>query len=127
MPKRCCGGEICASCRSATDRMRIVQMQGIEFNACGGTHVAHTGEIGAVLLRKVEKVRQGWRVEFVCGGRAVRAARRDFAVLSGVAGTLSVGAADVPGRVEKLLEDRKALLKEVKRLTAELAKLSRQD
>jgi alanyl-tRNA synthetase len=102
--------------------MRIVQMQGIEFNACGGTHVQNTGHIGAVLVRKLEKVKQGWRVEFVCGGRAVRAARRDYEVLSGVARTLSVGAADVPARVEKALEEKKALAKEVKKLTAELAK-----
>ena len=57
---------------------RIVQMQGIEFNACGGTHVQTTGAIGSILLRRVEKVRQGWRVEFVCGLRAVRSARRDY-------------------------------------------------
>jgi alanyl-tRNA synthetase len=95
--------------------LRIVQMQGIEFNACGGTHVSSTGEIGAVLLRKVEKVRQGWRVEFVCGVRVVKAARRDFELLSETAKMLSVGAVDLPVRVGKLMENLKAALKEVKR------------
>lgn len=103
--------------------MRIVEMQGVEHNACGGTHVASTGAIGGLLVRRVEKVKQGWRVEFVCGMRAVRAARRDYELLGRVARTLSVGPADVPGRVEKALEDRKALAKEVKKLTQELAKL----
>ncbi|SEF47434.1 alanyl-tRNA synthetase [Bryocella elongata] len=98
--------------------MRIVTMEGIEHNACGGTHVGATGAIGGLLIRKVEKNKKAWRVEFVCGLRAVRAARRDFALLGGVARTLSVGAVDVPGRVEKLLEERKALAKDVKRLTA---------
>jgi alanyl-tRNA synthetase len=102
--------------------LRVVQMQGIEFNACGGTHVANTGAIGAVLLRRIEKVKQGWRVEFVCGLRAVRSARRDFAVLGSVARALSIGPADVPARVDKLLEERKAAAKEVKKLTAELGK-----
>ncbi|MES2392995.1 MAG: alanyl-tRNA editing protein, partial [Acidobacteriota bacterium] len=55
-------------------RMRIVEMEGVEFNACGGTHVASTGAIGGLMLRKVEKAKQGWRVEFVCGLRAVRTA-----------------------------------------------------
>jgi alanyl-tRNA synthetase len=96
--------------------LRIVQMQGIEFNACGGTHVSNTGAIGAITLRKVEKVKQGWRVEFCCGLRAVRAARRDFELLGGVARTLSVGVGDVPGRVEKLLKDAKAAVKELKAL-----------
>jgi alanyl-tRNA synthetase len=102
--------------------MRIVQMQGIEFNACGGTHVANTGAIGAITLRRVEKVKQGWRVEFCCGLRAVRTARREYLLLDGIARTLSVGAKDVPVRVEKLLTDNKAAAKEVKKLTAELAK-----
>jgi len=99
-------------------RMRIVQMQGIEFNACGGTHVANTGAIGAVTLRRVEKVKKGWRVEFCCGLRAVRAARRDFEILKEAAGLLSVGAVDVLGRVEKLLEDKKVAAKELKKLQA---------
>jgi alanyl-tRNA synthetase len=96
--------------------MRIVEMEGVELNACGGTHVPGTGAIGGLLLRKVEKVKQGWRVEFVCGLRAVRAARRDYALLGGVARMLSVGAVDVPGRVERLLGDVKAAAKELKSL-----------
>ncbi|HEX5282918.1 MAG TPA: alanyl-tRNA editing protein, partial [Bryocella sp.] len=103
---------------------RIVQMQGIEFNACGGTHVQTTGAIGSILLRRVEKVRQGWRVEFVCGLRAIRTARRDYTLLDTVARTLTVARTDVPSRVEKILEDRKASAKEIKKLTQELAKLS---
>ena len=87
--------------------LRVVQMQGIEFNACGGTHVGNTGVIGAVLLRKVEKAKQGWRVEFVCGLRAVRAARRDHELLTETAKSLSVGAADLPVRVTKPLCARK--------------------
>jgi alanyl-tRNA synthetase len=102
-------------------KMRIVQMQGIEFNACGGTHVANTGAIGAITLRRVEKVRQGWRVEFCCGLRAVRMARLDFERLAGVAKILSVGTGDVHGRVEKLLEDKKAVAKELKRMGASKA------
>ncbi len=101
---------------------RIVQMQGIEFNACGGTHVRSTGEIGAILLRRVEKVRQGWRVEFVCGLRAVRSARRDYNLLDTVARTLTISRTDVPTRVEKLLEDRRPQAKEIKKLTQELAR-----
>jgi alanyl-tRNA synthetase len=96
--------------------MRIVEMEGVEFNACGGTHVAATGAIGGVMLRKVQKVKQGLRVEFCCGMRAVRAAREDYLRLGEVAGVLSVGAAEVAGRVLGLVEDKKALAKELKAL-----------
>lgn len=101
--------------------LRIVQMQGIEFNACGGTHVTHTSGIGPVLLRKVEKVRQGWRVEFLCGLRAVRASRQEFMTLGAAAQALSVGAEDVPGRVAALVEQAKKMGKERQGLVAELA------
>ncbi len=103
--------------------MRIVEMEGVEFNACGGTHVASTGAIGGILVRRVERVKQGPRVEFVCGLRAVRAARRDYEVLRQVAGTLSVGAADVSGRVVRLLEDKKAAAKELKAMEKQLKAL----
>lgn len=106
---------------------RIVQMQGIEFNACGGTHVQTTGAIGSILLRRVEKVRQGWRVEFVCGLRAIRSARRDYTLLDTVARTLTVSRTDVPERVTKILEDKKSQAKELKKLTQELQKQSPPD
>ncbi|HZL26168.1 MAG TPA: alanyl-tRNA editing protein [Acidobacteriaceae bacterium] len=101
---------------------RIVQMQGIEFNACGGTHVANTSAIGSTLLRKIEKVRQGWRVEFVCGLRAVRTARKDFALLGEAAQTLSVGANDVPARVAAVVAEAKAQSKREKDLLGDLVR-----
>ncbi|MEO7962713.1 MAG: alanyl-tRNA editing protein, partial [Gemmatimonadaceae bacterium] len=63
--------------RKASDRngsLRIVTIDGIDRSACGGTHVHHTGAIGAVLLRRQEKIRKATRVEFVCGLRAMRRA-----------------------------------------------------
>ena len=104
--------------------IRLIEIEGVEWNACGGTHVGRTGEIGAVLLRKTEKIKRGIRVEFVCGMRAVRRSRAEFDELDGVARALSVGALGVGGRVAKLLEDAKAAGKEQKRLAKELAGLS---
>jgi alanyl-tRNA synthetase len=97
-------------------RMRIVEMEGVEFNACGGTHVRSTGAIGGLLVRRVEKVKQGQRVEFCCGLRAVRAAGRDYALLRQTGLLLSVGAADIPDRVQRLLEDKKAAVKELAKM-----------
>ena len=61
--------------------IRLIEIEGVDLNACGGTHLRSTGQIGGLVLRSTEKVRQGLRVEFVCGLRAVAAARRDFGVL----------------------------------------------
>jgi len=100
-----------ASTRSGP--LRIVSIAGLDRSACGGTHVAHTGEIGPVLLRKLERVRQGVRVEFVCGARATRRARADYEVLSRLSALVSTsvdGALEVLGkRLDELAEQQAAL------------------
>jgi alanyl-tRNA synthetase len=86
-----------ASERSGT--LRIVSIEGVDRSACGGTHVRSTAEIGTVLVRSSEKVRKTTRVEFVCGRRAVRRARRDFDALSAIASSLSSSLDDAPAVV----------------------------
>src|SRR4051794_18513349 len=56
------------------DEFRLIDIHDFALTACGGTHVRNTGQIGCILLRKAEKVRQGSRVEFVAGQRAVATA-----------------------------------------------------
>ena len=111
--------------RKATDRdgiLRIVTIEGIDRSACGGTHVATTAAIGAVLLRRQERVRQGLRIEFVCGQRAIRRARRDLETLSRIARVYS-GSID---EADTLVEGQAAQLAELqsanKRLAESLAK-----
>ncbi|MBA2686220.1 MAG: alanyl-tRNA editing protein [Gemmatimonadaceae bacterium] len=70
--------------------LRIVDIASLDKSACGGTHVRTTAEIGALLIRGTEKVRKTTRVEFVCGLRAVRAARADHELVTTLAQTLSV-------------------------------------
>ena len=91
------------------DELRLIEIADFDLSACGGTHVSSTGQIGAILLRKTEKVRQGVRVEFVCGDRAVRAARRDFTTLTEAAALFSSQLADVPEMIRKSFEEEKAL------------------
>lgn len=101
--------------------IRIVNIADCDRNACGGTHVRSTGQIGGLLIRSTEKVTRGTRVEFVCGLRAVRAAREDAALLTSAATALSVGAPDVATAIEKLKSDSKALVKDRQRLREEVA------
>jgi alanyl-tRNA synthetase len=69
--------------------LRAIEIESADLQPCGGTHVKRTGQIGLILVRRCTKVRQDWRVEFVCGGRAERAARRDFQWLRQAAEKLS--------------------------------------
>ncbi|MGC1293581.1 MAG: DHHA1 domain-containing protein [Alloacidobacterium sp.] len=101
--------------------IRLIEIADCDLNACGGTHVRSTGQIGGLLIRSVERVRQGVRVEFVCGLRAVAAARQDFSVLTRSAALLSTPRAEVPAGVERLVADAKAGAKEQQKLREELA------
>jgi alanyl-tRNA synthetase len=105
------------------DQLRLIDIHDFDLTACGGTHVTATGQIGSILLRKIEKVRQGWRVEFVCGKRAVSTARRDYTTLAEAAGMLSTHVWDVPPQIRKAQEDSRALKKSAEHILAELADL----
>jgi alanyl-tRNA synthetase len=97
--------------RKPSDRpgqLRIVTIDALDRSACGGTHVRSTAEIGAVLLRSVEKIRKATRVEFVCGQRAIRRARRDYESLGRIAASLTSSideAASVVGAQSEKLKD----------------------
>ncbi len=105
------------------EQMRLIDIRNFDLTACGGTHVRSTGQVGAILLRKIEKVRQGYRVEFVCGGRAVSTARRDYAVLGEAAALYSAHLWDVPKQVQKSVEEVKSAQKNQQHLLEELAEL----
>ena len=83
-----------ASAREGT--LRIVSIDGLDRSACGGTHVRATGEIGALLLRSLDRIRGNTRIEFLCRRRAARQARRDYRLLGQVAKLLSAPLDEVP-------------------------------
>jgi alanyl-tRNA synthetase len=105
------------------DQLRLIDIHDFDLTTCGGTHVGGTGQIGAILLRKMEKVRQGWRVEFVCGQRAVVTACRDYSTLTEAAGLLSANIWELPTHLRKLLDEVKAARKDGERLLEEVAEL----
>jgi alanyl-tRNA synthetase len=102
-------------------KLRIVSIEGLDRSACGGTHVRATGEIGAVTLRKIDKVRQTTRVEFLCGARAVRQARSDYEALYKAAQLFSAPLEEVPSLVSAQLEAARATDKVRRKLELDLA------
>jgi alanyl-tRNA synthetase len=103
------------------DELRLIDIRDFDLTACGGTHVTSTGQIGGILLRKVERVRQGCRVEFVAGERAVSTARRDFSALTETAGLFSASIYDTPQQARKALDEIKSLRKQREQSQDELA------
>lgn len=103
--------------------LRIIEIEGADRSACGGTHVRSTGQIGAILVRKTEKIRGQTRVEFLCGSRAVARARADFEALDRTARLFSAAPDDVPHAAAALLEQAKQAEKSRRKLALELAEL----
>jgi len=103
------------------EELRLIDIHDFDLSACGGTHVNHTGQIAGILLRKTEKVRQGYRVEFVAGLRAVKTARRDFSTLTETAALFSSHIYDVPEHTRKSLDEIKSLRKQREQLQDDLA------
>jgi alanyl-tRNA synthetase len=93
----------------------------LDLNACGGTHVASTSQIGAVLIRGTERIRQSTRVSFLCGNRAIAAARADDALLTQLGLELSVGRADLPAALVRIKTEMRAAAKERQALREDLA------
>jgi len=109
-----------ASRREGT--LRVISIEGLDRSACGGTHVRSTGEIGPILLRKLDKIRNTVRVEFLCGRRAVRRARADYMALARVARMFSVALDEAPAAVAGLLDSARAGEKQRRKLENELAR-----
>ena len=101
--------------------IRLIEIADCDRNACGGTHVRSTGQIGGLLVRGVEKVTRGVRIEFACGLRAVSTARTDAAIVSETAALLSIPGPELPQAVRRLQGDAKAGARERQKLREELA------
>ncbi|MDX8464758.1 alanine--tRNA ligase [Mesorhizobium sp. VK23B] len=114
------------------DEVRVVSMgtglHGAKANRpysvelCGGTHVRSTGDIGLVRILSDSAVAAGVRrIEALTGEAARRHLDEQDKRLKAVAATLKISPADVPARVETLLEERKKLEKDLAEARKKLA------
>ncbi len=104
----------------ATGRLRVIDIADFDLTACGGTHVARTGEIGMIKVLRAQKHRAGMRVEFRCGWRALYDYRQKNAILLRLSSDLTVGYWEVEAALERLRADLKAVEKQLKQARDEL-------
>jgi alanyl-tRNA synthetase len=101
--------------------IRIITV-GDDVQACGGTHVKRTGDIGAIKILSTEPVQDGIeRVVFAAGDAAIEATQRTESALSDAADVLDVNPEDVPETAERFFGEWKARGKTIDRLKTELA------
>jgi alanyl-tRNA synthetase len=110
--------------RKPTDRtgeIRLVEVEGFDLSACGGTHVPRTGVIGVIAIAGWERCKGGTRVFFVCGRRALLAHRRLRDIVEAAGRVLSVGGGDLVTHIERLRQDLRRAAKARTALDGELA------
>jgi alanyl-tRNA synthetase len=83
--------------------IRIVEIDGIDFSPCCGTHLRNTGEIGMIKIRKVEKHNENIRVEFVCGNRALKDYTWKNKCIKEICNLLSCKEKDIFNKIKELL------------------------
>ena len=104
-----------------TGTLRIVDVDGFDVSACGGTHVLRTGAIGVIAISGWERFRGGTRLEFKCGGRALQAHRALRDTVRDSSGLLSIAAGELPQAIERLQGEGKELRRRLKDVGARLA------
>ncbi len=109
-----------------TGKVRIVDVGGFDITACGGTHVAHTGEVGLIKVVRFERRGETTRLEFRCGGRSLRDYREKNDVINRLVGEMTVGYWELGDAFSRLRAENKALQAELKAAREQLAEAEAQ-
>ena len=105
-------------------RLRLVTIPEVDVCACCAPHVHKTGEIGQLRVLSAARYKGGTRLHIVCGGRAIKEARRDADLLSASSQLLSCSGENLSHQINALLEKEKELNRMIDEIKA--AELMRQ-
>ncbi len=94
--------------------VRVVEIPDLDCSACGGTHVRSTGEVGLLKITRSERRGDETRIEFLCGGRALRDYRAKNAMLMNLARDYTVGHWEVADMVSRLAGELKESRRELR-------------
>lgn len=105
---------------AVSGEIRLVEIEGIDLNACGGTHPKNTADIGQIKIISTEKAKGGTRVYFLCGNRAADYFRELIRVSDELVRQLNAPLPELPEAAAALLNEKAALEKEAKEMQAKL-------
>jgi alanyl-tRNA synthetase len=110
------------------DRVRVVRIGDFSTELCGGTHLDATGQIGLFKVTTEGAVAAGVRrLEAVTGGAALQHVGAQEAALRQSADLLRIPPLELPRRLQKLLDEQRALERQLAELEARLARSRAQD
>ena len=104
--------------------IRTVKIEGIDVQACAGTHVKRTGDIGLVKITRTERIQDGVeRLEFSAGEAAVEAVQVNDDLLKESSSVFKVTSVQLPKTCDRFFTEWKAFKNEIEKLKDEIASL----
>jgi alanyl-tRNA synthetase len=95
--------------------VRVIEVEGVSRELCGGTHCAHTGQIGQFRIVHESSIASGVRrIEAVCGWAAYEWTAREHALVRDLCRQLSASEEELPGRIAALAEQSRKLSRALK-------------
>lgn len=111
---------------SNDEKLRLIDIADFDLTACGGTHVARTGEIGFIKVIKQESRNKKARIHFCCGQRALIHYRFLNQIVHRLTTELTTGAVDLATSIIRLQDSEKESRRTLKRLRNQLNNIEAQ-
>ncbi|WP_458413760.1 alanyl-tRNA editing protein [Schinkia sp. CFF1] len=105
---------------SVSENIRLVIVPEYDYNGCGGTHPASTGQVGAVKILHWEKDKKNIRVSFVCGNRVLEQLHEKHQVVQSLMAILSSPQEQLMDAAKRVLQQTKDLEKTIDDLKTQL-------
>lgn len=102
------------------EEIRIVEIEDLDINACCGVHPLQTIELQMIKIKRFEKHKQGYRIEFLAGKRAIDNAFERDSFVNSICNYLKCGEQDAINSIKKLSDNLKELTNENKKLIDEI-------
>jgi len=106
---------------SVTENIRIVSIENFDYSPCGGTHCKTTSEVGTIRISGWEKLKNSYKIYFVCGNRNIGDCLNNDLLLKKCASLLSAPVEELPMSIERIQHDLKDSLKETDNLRKKLS------
>jgi alanyl-tRNA synthetase len=103
--------------------IRIVEIEGLDYSMCAGTHVSSTGEIGLVKIIGFEKNKSMIRIKFIAGQRALNHYLTTYSTINHIRKNLSTDEYNLENKVNEILEYNKSLEKHNRKLKNKIVEL----
>jgi alanyl-tRNA synthetase len=101
---------------AVSGQIRVIEVDGFDYSACGGTHCPQTGMVGLLKIVRTERINQKFRIHFVAGTQALEYFRQMQATAQTAAAQLGTSTDDLPDELGRILDQLKTAQVELKKL-----------